>query len=83
MPALEHEQIAPEDCPEPFWHVTHRYCPVCTWTERYDGDGGDVVSPTLIGPVVVPTPDETTHLRKETEMPDDDATCAAPWSWPT
>lgn len=20
-------------CPEPFWHETHRYCPVCPWTE--------------------------------------------------
>ena len=25
-------EIAPENCPEPFWHETHRYCPVCTWT---------------------------------------------------
>lgn len=25
--------IRPEDCPEPGWHETHRYCPVCTWTE--------------------------------------------------
>jgi hypothetical protein len=25
--------IAPEDCPEPFWHETHRYCPICTWVE--------------------------------------------------
>ena len=24
---------SPENCPEPFWHNTHRYCPVCTWTE--------------------------------------------------
>lgn len=24
---------SPENCPEPFWHRTHRYCPVCTWTE--------------------------------------------------
>lgn len=23
----------PEDCPEPFWHETHRYCPCCTWVE--------------------------------------------------
>jgi hypothetical protein len=27
------EPIAPEHCPEPGWHTTHRYCPVCTWTE--------------------------------------------------
>jgi hypothetical protein len=27
--------IAPEDCPEPVWHTTHRYCPVCSWTEDY------------------------------------------------
>jgi len=20
-------------CPEPIWHTTHRYCPVCPWTE--------------------------------------------------
>lgn len=26
--------IKPEDCPEPFWHETHRYCPACSWTER-------------------------------------------------
>jgi hypothetical protein len=25
--------IAPENCPEPFWHETHMYCPVCTWQE--------------------------------------------------
>lgn len=25
--------IQPEHCPEPFWHDTHRYCPVCTWME--------------------------------------------------
>jgi len=24
-------EIKPEDCPEPFWHDTHYYCPVCTW----------------------------------------------------
>ncbi len=23
----------PEDCPEPGWHETHRYCPCCTWTD--------------------------------------------------
>jgi hypothetical protein len=27
-------EIAPEDCPEPGWHETHRYCPVCTWREE-------------------------------------------------
>lgn len=21
-------------CPQPFWHETHRYCPVCDWTEQ-------------------------------------------------
>ena len=26
-------EITPEQCPEPFWHKTHRYCPRCTWTE--------------------------------------------------
>jgi hypothetical protein len=26
----------PENCPEPYWHQTHRYCPACTWTEEYD-----------------------------------------------
>lgn len=24
--------IRPEDCPEPFWHETHMYCPACSWT---------------------------------------------------
>ena len=28
--------IRPEDCPEPFWHETHRYCPVCAWVEAPD-----------------------------------------------
>lgn len=27
------EPTRPEDCPEPFWHETHRYCPACSWTE--------------------------------------------------
>lgn len=27
--------IMPEDCPEPHWHQTHRYCPACSWTEKY------------------------------------------------
>ena len=27
------QRPAPEQCPEPFWHKTHRYCPVCTWQE--------------------------------------------------
>lgn len=40
------EPIAPEDCPEPFWHETHYYCPVCTWrastcTERRDRTVGE------------------------------------------
>lgn len=26
--------IPPEECPEPGWHETHRYCPVCTWREE-------------------------------------------------
>lgn len=26
-------EIKPEDCPEPYWHETHRYCPACSWTE--------------------------------------------------
>lgn len=30
---MSREPIAPDDCPEPFWHETHRYCPVCTWQE--------------------------------------------------
>jgi hypothetical protein len=25
--------IKPEDCPEPYWHQTHRYCPACSWME--------------------------------------------------
>lgn len=25
--------VRPEDCPEPQWHDTHRYCPCCSWTE--------------------------------------------------
>lgn len=25
--------VDPADCPEPFWHETHRYCPCCSWTE--------------------------------------------------
>lgn len=29
---MSRKPIAPEDCPEPYWHETHRYCPVCTWT---------------------------------------------------
>jgi hypothetical protein len=29
-------QVKPEDCPEPFWHETHRYCPQCSWTEEPD-----------------------------------------------
>ena len=24
-------QTPPEDCPEPFWHETHHYCPCCSW----------------------------------------------------
>jgi hypothetical protein len=28
----------PEDCPERFWHETHRYCPVCTWTGEPSGE---------------------------------------------
>jgi len=27
--------VAVEDCPEPYWHETHRYCPACVWTEDY------------------------------------------------
>lgn len=23
----------PEDCPTPIFHETHRYCPLCSWTE--------------------------------------------------
>lgn len=30
------QDITPEDCSEPFWHDTHRYCPACSWTEDYD-----------------------------------------------
>jgi len=37
--------IAPEDCPEPGWHETRRYCPTCTWTENY---GKPPVPPTRI-----------------------------------
>lgn len=22
---------SPENCPEPYWHETHNYCPACTW----------------------------------------------------
>ena len=29
------QDIRPEDCPEPYWHETHRYCPCCMWTENY------------------------------------------------
>lgn len=25
--------IKPEDCPEPYWHETHRYCPACSYAE--------------------------------------------------
>ncbi len=25
-----------ENCPQPYWHKTHRYCPACPWTENYD-----------------------------------------------
>lgn len=31
--AQEQMEIDPKDCPEPFWHDTHRYCPACSWTE--------------------------------------------------
>ena len=24
---------SPENCPEPFWHETHMYCPCCTWVQ--------------------------------------------------
>lgn len=27
------QTIDPADCPEPFWHETHRYCPRCSWKE--------------------------------------------------
>lgn len=30
------EPIKPEDCPEPQWHKTHRYCPICSWVETPD-----------------------------------------------
>ncbi len=54
--------IAPEDCPEPFWHETHRYCPVCTWTE----------------PPIAPEPIVdcacTTHID-HTAMCDDECEC--------
>lgn len=23
---------SPENCPDPGWHETHRYCPACSWT---------------------------------------------------
>ena len=26
-------QAAIDVCPEPGWHETHRYCPICPWTE--------------------------------------------------
>lgn len=26
--------VPPEECPEPPWHETHRYCPRCTWYEE-------------------------------------------------
>jgi hypothetical protein len=29
--------IRPEECPEPFWHETHRYCPACSWVEPQEG----------------------------------------------
>lgn len=25
---------SPENCPEPFWHETHMYCPACTWVAQ-------------------------------------------------
>ncbi len=31
---MTREPIAPEDCPDPGWHKTHRYCPACTWTDE-------------------------------------------------
>jgi len=27
----EHPIPTPDQCPEPFWHETHHYCPVCSW----------------------------------------------------
>lgn len=23
--------VKPEDCPEPYWHKTHHYCPACSY----------------------------------------------------
>lgn len=27
------EQLPPEQCPDPSYHDTFRYCPHCSWTE--------------------------------------------------
>lgn len=35
---MSRPQIAPEDCPEPYWHETHYYCPVCTWVADSCGE---------------------------------------------
>lgn len=26
-------EAAVSACPEPYWHTTHHYCPVCPWNE--------------------------------------------------
>lgn len=41
--------IKPEDCPEPFWHETHRYCPACSWTEPREGSPREAVAEMIHG----------------------------------
>lgn len=52
--ARKPNEIPSDECPEPGWHETHRYCPCCSWTEdenwtpRYlvrkaPGVGGDPI----------------------------------------
>jgi hypothetical protein len=48
----ERAPIAPEDCPEPFWHETHRYCPICTWTEDQDKPEPEQPQSPIGGPVM-------------------------------
>lgn len=70
----ERPVIAPEDCPEPFWHETHLYCPVCSWQEEPEEEP---VSPSLRAAVVEvlldhqAALDERRQQRTETTWPDE------------
>ena len=42
---------SPENCPEPWWHETHRYCPVCTWIEPQEKPTREQLVAVLAGQV--------------------------------